>query len=168
MTGRKWKQEYTDDKTAVLLGAHGPQEERLAPLRRVLYSLQIPWGQFMPERIPPAPHPSAQQLDVSGVWASSRQELALTHGCVKASCKPQGTVCCCFLPHDAGVQWVLTRLAKSPSKCGAPAGAPRKAPGPDSEQHWALGRTKPFVNQVDYWGVEAQGQWGRFHEGDSL
>lgn len=65
----KWNQEYTDDETAVLLGAHGPQEERLAPLRRVLYSLQILWGQFMPERIP-APHPSAQQLDVSGVWAA--------------------------------------------------------------------------------------------------
>lgn len=84
MTGRKWKQEYTDDKTAVLLGAHRPQEERLAPLRRVLYSLQIPWGQFMPKRIPPAPQPSPQQLDV---WASSQQELAHTHGCVKASCK---------------------------------------------------------------------------------
>ena len=35
-------------------------------------------------------------------------------------------------------------------------------------EHWALGRTKPFVNQVDYCGVEARGQWGRFHEGDSI
>ena len=78
MTGRKWKQEYTDDKTAVLLGAHRPQEERLAPLHRVLYSLQIPWGQFMPERIPPAPQRSTQQLDVSGAWASSWQAW-LTH-----------------------------------------------------------------------------------------